>query len=388
MLTILEILGKNIVRTFYQLFQLRLQALESEFASLRIEEELPLIERKFILSLTWHYQLPQMDVENEELADILGPLDAFTIHGLCETNKQIQNRVHVNVTEVLRSPELNNNISLEITGEELLSNLKTSWKDKDRNDEFFWEMEYYKHGGSSSYQDVYDYFKVAYQLYEHLNLIQLLDRHLALPSLISTFSKRTIHNVLRKGFQDHAVQVICKRKRDVEEFRFYYRLTGPFSFKNFRGIDSIENAYPPTCDKNGLRLPPKGAWATRKTQPRLFGYIRCQSMMQPSEETGFLTSDGLLELGALNEVSELFELKEVVAGFYELFSGKGSCGLFRGRLVCNKKPKTTMFMLSGNGHLEADFLFSWHLGYAHTGAKRTVWLGSEQSFSLIFKFAY
>ncbi|CAR27164.1 hypothetical protein ZYGR_0I04360 [Zygosaccharomyces rouxii] len=377
-------LGKDIVRTFYELNQLPMLGAEPDLSSLHIEEP-PLIERMFTLSLIWRYQLPQIDVENETPVNILGPLNAFTIHGLWESTMRVHAPAFVDVTKVLQSPELNNDNSLEITGEELLGNLKKYWKDKDGNDEYFWESEYLKHGGSNSSRDVYDYFKMAYDLYEKLNLMQVLQRNLALPSLESHFRRRTIENIISQGFHNRRIQVLCKRRKDLEEFRFSYKLTGPFELENFRPIDAVKVVYPPTCDRRGLRFLPKGASVNRKNEPRLFGYIHCQNMMLP-RENGFLNRDGSLEYGGLTGQSAIFELTEFVAGFYELSSDKGSCRLLHGRLICDANDKTAIFTINENGCLELESVPSWYLRTAYPTGKRTIWLSGKQSSILIFKF--
>lgn len=317
----------------------------------------------FLQTQFWDYIPSRPDLSPGELEKELGPVDSFTIHGLwpdncrggfeqfCDDSLAIDD-----VYYLLNSDQFNKDQNnLEISGKELLSKLDRLWKSNNGNDESLWIHEYNKHGtciktirpdcysrwGNGELteqntdfkkQSVYDYFRVAYNLYTKLDTFQILKEHGIEPSLKNSYTRDEIQSALNKGFKDHNVFFACDRHHALNEVWFYHVLQGSLLGEKFEPIDSLRTGLS-RCPEKDIKLYPKGYIPANNgggghKGPQLRGIIRL------SGYEGFLIKNGHW---MIKGTPANFQLLKAPFGGYHLKSRTGFCGLSKdGLLTCNK----------------------------------------------------
>lgn len=205
----------------------------------------------FLLTQFWDYYPP------------IGANDTFTLHGiwpnLCYNNYLQFCDDSLEVSKVR-----------EIVGKfdpQLVKDLDKYWKNINGNDDSLWEHEFNKHGTCVNtikpscyvdykpYKNVYDYFKVAMNLYKTLPTFQFLEQEGIVPSSEKTYTKKEISDALIKHF-GHEVNFKCNRFNGIQEIWYYYHLQGPLTGEKFIPIEAVVKS---NCPETGIKFFPKGS---------------------------------------------------------------------------------------------------------------------------------
>ncbi|CCE63795.1 hypothetical protein TPHA_0F03140 [Tetrapisispora phaffii CBS 4417] len=253
----------------------------------------------FLQTQFWNYRPSRVGMNATEIENELGPLDAFTIHGLwpdncdggfeqfCDKSLFIDDVYHL-----LKSDEFNgeNSQDLEISGENLLNNLTSLWKSNNGNHESLWIHEFNKHGScintlkpkcyknwnnisnsksivSKEENDyykkraVYDYFRITYNLYNENNSFEKLAKFGIVPSNSTTYTKEQIENALgsTEGTDEVTAKIFinCDSNNVLNEVWYFYLLKGSLLQEEFVPIDSFDNKRS-RCKATGIKFYQKG----------------------------------------------------------------------------------------------------------------------------------
>lgn len=338
----------------------------------------------FLQTQFWDYVPSRSGMDDDELEKQLGPLDSFTIHGLWPDNCQggfeqfCDDSLAIDdVYYLLNSDQFNDEkYGLQISGKELLKEMSRLWKSNNGNDESLWIHEYNKHGTciktirpncyarwknektigqeiDYKKQSVYDYFRVAYNIYKSLNTTEMLREQGIVPSLTKTYTRKEIQSALNSGFDNHEVFFACDRHQALNEIWYYHVLQGSLLGEEFTPIASLRNGYS-RCPERGIKFYPKGYIPSNNgggdnKRPMMRGIIRL------SGYEGFLIRNGRW---MIKGTPANFQLVEAPFGGYHLKSRNGYCGLSEtGMLTCNKH-------IGNAGQFEYDSDKGGYLGYS------------------------
>lgn len=338
----------------------------------------------FLQTQFWDYVPSRPGMDDDQLEKQLGPLDSFTIHGLwpdncrggfeqfCDDSLAIDD-----VYYLLNSKQFNDESNkLEISGKDLLEEMNRLWKSNNGNDESLWIHEYNKHGtciktirpdcysrwkndkvvGTDvdyKKQSVYDYFRVAYNIYKSLNTTEILKEHGIVPSETKSYTRDEIQSALNSGFNDHSVFFACDRHHSINEVWYYHVLKGSLLGEDFIPIESLRNGNS-RCPEKGIKFYPKGYIPSGNgggghDGPMVRGIIRL------SGYEGFLIRNGRW---MIKGTPANFQLLKAPFGGYHLRSRNGYCGVSEnGLLSCNKH-------LGNAGQFEYDADKGGYLGYS------------------------
>lgn len=196
-----------------------------------------------------------------------GPSDSFTLHGLWPDNCDGSYAQFCDSLLNVEADNIDNIISSEFGDQNLLNTMQTYWKNFDGSDETLWEHEYNKHGtciktnspacyGDSFQQDenVYNFYKVAVDLYQKYPTYQFLTNAGIVPSTSQTYTFDQISQALSSNFNGHSVYFKCDRNNALQEVWYYHNLQGPLIQENFVQIDSLTQS---RCPQTGIQFLPK-----------------------------------------------------------------------------------------------------------------------------------
>ncbi|AET41584.1 ribonuclease T2 Ecym_8306 [Eremothecium cymbalariae DBVPG len=235
----------------------------------------------FLLTQLWQYDDSSPYLRyGRKREENRGPKDAFTVHGLwgdrCDgsydqfCNPQLAVK---GVTEVLEQAGLNDG-SLPVSGEELLKEMRKWWPSTKGSVDEFWSHEYNKHGLCMStllpqcFQDgkaaggshiasqelsVYNYFRVAMNLFKRYDTFAVLRKHGIVPSCTRTYKLQEIKAALRNVFGVD-VEVRCDNKHAISEVWYFHILKGSVLGEQFLLLDSASAS---NCPSSGIRWYPK-----------------------------------------------------------------------------------------------------------------------------------
>ncbi|GEQ68411.1 hypothetical protein JCM33374_g2079 [Metschnikowia sp. JCM 33374] len=171
-----------------------------------------------------------------------GPSDSFTLHGLWPDNCDGTYRQFCDSSLNVQAGNIDNIIGTEFNDQTLLSNMQTYWKNFDGSDEELWEHEYNKHGtciqtnrpecyGDSFQQDqnIYNFYRIAYDLYEKYPTYQFLTNAGIVPSTSQTYTFDQISSALSSNFNGHSVYFKCDKNNALQEVWYYHHLQGPLN---------------------------------------------------------------------------------------------------------------------------------------------------------------
>ncbi|SJM86118.1 related to Ribonuclease T2-like [Zygosaccharomyces bailii] len=311
----------------------------------------------FLQTQFWDYDPSAPDLNRDQLERELGPLDSFTIHGLwpdncaggyeqfCDPSSTIRD-----VSTLLKSEQFNSDEhGLEYSGEELLEILSRYWKGIRGNDEPLWIHEFNKHGTCiktikpncySRWEDsntevktidfhkqaVYDYFRVAYNLYKKLNTSEILAAKGIVPSTKKVYTRQEIEKALNEGFHGLQVHLVCDRNQAINEVWYYHVLKGSLLGQQFVPIPAV-GARHSNCPESGVKFLPKG-YHVPSRRPLLTGFVKL------SGQSGFLVKNGHW---MTKGTPATFSLLDNPFGDYYLRSRNGLCGFNNdGALQCNR----------------------------------------------------
>lgn len=343
-----------------------------------------------------------------DYAQSVGPADSFTNHGLwpdncdgtyqqfCNTDNQIDD-----VSNLLNDPQFNG-ADAPIAGSDLLSSMETYWKSDNGDDESLWTHEYNKHGtcintlaadcyekwgvtSDPKKQAVYDYFRIAMDLFSKKNTYETLKAAGIVPSNDQTYSQSQIADALKQGHDGFEVHFICDDNGALNQVWYYHVLQGSLLGEQFTPIDSLE--HDTECPQDGISYPPKGQASTTppnkpnppsNPNPPTSGNT---GSIQVSDGSSFLIRNGHLYSGGSPAT---FTLIEAQFGGYNLKSGAGYCsvGSSDGLLSCDQDvSQASQFDFdSDSGSIGYSGSNDWHADSQPDGNEQLpVYAGSSDS---------
>lgn len=198
-----------------------------------------------------------------------GPDDAFTLHGLWPDNCDGTYDSFCNKDIEVTSVEL----IISSFDSSLLQEMENYWPDYQGDDDSFWVHEFNKHGtcvstiNPSCYsnfkenQNVYDFFKVAMDLYKTLPTFEFLKAEGIVPSTSATYTSDQIDAALKKHFGKE-VYFKCDENNVLNEIWYFHHIKGPLTGENFVAIDRLQDS---SCPSSGIKFTPKGTNPVTKT---------------------------------------------------------------------------------------------------------------------------
>jgi len=284
-----------------------------------------------------------------------GPNDSFTVHGLWPDNCAMDGSYQQNCNSKLNVGSVTN--VLKSFGEdELLSNMTKYWKNINGNDASLWQHEFNKHGtcvntiNPSCYgddfktnQNVVDYFKVAFHLFEQLPTFEWLKDAGITPSNSKTYTSDEISKALKDKF-GHEVYIGCDKNNGLNEVWYFHQLKGSLLGEQFHRIDSFSSS---KCPSSGIKFVPK----TSSTSPSSSSTFSGSSPTSTGDVSkGYVKLTGqsgcLIKSGQwyVSGTCATYRLEEAEFGGYNLRSSAGYCALNSdGFLACSQGTSPDQF---------------------------------------------
>jgi ribonuclease T2 len=202
-----------------------------------------------------------------------GPSDKFTLHGLwpdnCDGTYQQFCNTDAEISQTVKS------IIVDEFGDTALYNtMSTVWKNYNGDDEELWQHEYNKHGtcintlDASCYidaetnQNVYDFYRIAVELYNNLDTYSFLVAEGIVPSTSQTYTKDQIQSALNKHFGGNAVYFSCDDSNALLQVWYFHHVKGSVLSEDFIQIPSLSTS---GCSNSGIKWVPKGTSTTPTT---------------------------------------------------------------------------------------------------------------------------
>ncbi|GEQ67420.1 hypothetical protein JCM33374_g1085 [Metschnikowia sp. JCM 33374] len=280
----------------------------------------------------------------------IGGNESFTLHGLWPDNCDGSYEQFCDGKLNIQRGDIERIVVDEFKDPELLSKIKTSWKNFNGDDESLWVHEFNKHAtciktirpqcyGSEFKKDqnVYDFLSIAVKLYEKYPTFKFLAENGIVPSLTETYTFDQISDALSSNFNGHKVFFKCNRYQALQEVWYFHHLQGPLTNENFVQIPSLSNS---NCPKTGIKFLPKGNFRPPPSQPPKKPDGKAGTI-KLSGHSGCLISNGeWYNQGTCAK----FQAKESQFGGINLVSSKGVCGVTAaGVLNCNRQNMASRF---------------------------------------------
>lgn len=243
----------------------------------------------------------------------------------------------------------------------LVQDLSEYWKNFNGNDESLWQHEFNKHGTCVNtikpscyfdyqpHQNVYDYFRVAMNLYKKLDTYDFLASEGIVPLNDKTYTKEQIQNALDKYF-GRKVYFHCNRYNGIQEVWYYHHLKGPLTSEEFVPIDATMES---SCPDTGIKFFPKGS----------FGHIPPPPKHPDDLPRGYLKLGGGCAISNgkffTKGTCATFRVKKAEFGGYNLLSSKGTCFVDQGKIVCNKSNNSQNQFNMKDGAIGYNNVFKW-----------------------------
>lgn len=290
----------------------------------------------------WDYY-PPVGAENE-----------FTLHGLWPDNCDGTYEQFCDSGATITNGKLRKIIVDGFNDAELFDKMLKVWKNFNGNDESLWVHEFNKHATCmrtlkppcygkdfKKDQNVYDYFRVAMNLYQKLPTFEFLGQNGIVPTLDRTYTREEIARALSDNFGGHEVMFKCNRYKALQEIWYFHHLRGSAKQEHFVPISSLMRT---NCPATGIRFIPKGKLDILPGQPPKPpggrpGYIKL------SGHDGCLISNGQFYN---HGTCATFRVKESEFGGRNILSSKGVCGVDgAGVLNCNRQnePSSSLFQV-------------------------------------------
>ncbi|OBA19833.1 ribonuclease T2 [Metschnikowia bicuspidata var. bicuspidata NRRL YB-4993] len=196
-----------------------------------------------------------------------GPSDSFTLHGLWPDNCDGTYHQFCNDLLNIEAANIKTIIGSEFNDQALLSKMETFWKNYDGPDTLLWEHEFNKHGtcintnspacyGSNFKKDenVYNYYRIAFNLFEKYPTYQFLTDAGIVPSNEQTYTFDQISEALSSNFDGHSVYFNCDHENALQEVWYFHHMQGPLISESFVKIDSLTQS---GCSRTGIKFIPK-----------------------------------------------------------------------------------------------------------------------------------
>ncbi|CCH43845.1 Ribonuclease [Wickerhamomyces ciferrii] len=288
-----------------------------------------------------------------------GPDDVFTLHGLWPDNCSKDGSYQQNCNSKLNVGDVAS--VLKSFGEdELLTKMQTNWKNLGGNDANLWKHEFNKHGtcvntiNPSCYgddfktnQNVVDYFKIAYNLYEKLPTYKWLTEAGITPSTDKTYTKEEILKVLTDKFGSEPY-IGCDSKNALNEVWYFHQLKGSLLGENFQHIDSFSNS---KCPSTGIKFTPKGSNSpspTKSSNPSKPTGDSSRGFVKLSNQDGCLIKNGKWYVSGTCATYTLEKLDQGV----KLRSNGGYCNVDSTKVLsCTKSNDGSIFQIDSSSKI-------------------------------------
>ncbi|KIY73499.1 ribonuclease [Cylindrobasidium torrendii FP15055 ss-10] len=279
-----------------------------------------------------------------------GPADSWTIHGLwpdhcdgtydqsCDSSRQ-----YTDIAGILSD----NGAS------DVLSDMKTYWKDYNGDDASFWAHEWGKHGtcmstleldcfGSNAEQgvDATAYFTSTVNLFKSYTTYEWLAKHDITPSSSGTHKLSDILSALKT--ESGVTPAIDCESNSLNQIYWYFNLKGSAIDGKFVAIDAPKAG---SCPSSGIKYPPKsGSSSTTTTSDGSLPAKATIVALQNGQSIGGLISKGVVSTQTL----ATFTLSGSKNSF-TMTSSKGSCGVSSGELSCGSSVSSSTFSAVTDG---------------------------------------
>lgn len=332
-----------------------------------------------------------------------GPDDLFTLHGLWPDNCDgTYEQFCDNSNTIANDGSSIESIIVDSFGDqELYDNLNVAWKDIKGNDHSLWAHEWNKHGtcintilpkcytNYQQHQNVYNYYKILYDLFETLPTYKWLVDAGITPSNSKTYTKSQIQQALNSKFGAD-VYFKCDSNNAINEIWYFHHIKGSLLQQNFIPIDSLSSS---NCPSSGILFPPKQGGSgsdpsptkttTTASGPVPTG-IPSSGYIKLSGKSGCLISNGKWYTSG---TCATYHFSQSSNDNITIKSSKGSCGVdSSNNFVCGSSVEQTGFEVD-NGQIGVDGNYEWCLG-GSTGsgssAQTSIYLsdGSCSSFTI------
>ncbi|KAI5956268.1 RNY1 [Candida jiufengensis] len=269
-----------------------------------------------------------------------GPSDLFTLHGLWPDNCDGTYEQFCDTTTTIADDgsTVQSIIVDQFNDATLYNDLNTVWKDINGNDHSLWAHEWNKHGTCintilpkcySSYQtneNVYNYYKILYQLFETLPTYKWLTAAGITPSTSKTYSKTQIQQALSSNFGQN-VYFKCDSNNALSEIWYFHHIKGSLLQQNFIPIAPLSNS---NCPSTGILFPPKGnsgtnpqPTTTQTSGPAPTG-VPATGYITLSGKSGCLISNGKYYTSG---TCATYHFSSSSFGGVSISSSKGGCGI-------------------------------------------------------------
>ncbi|QGN14996.1 ribonuclease T2-like [Kluyveromyces marxianus] len=303
----------------------------------------------------WDYIAPDGVTDPEEIVRHLGPLDSFTNHGLWPDNcdgsyAQFCNRNYDidDVWHLLNEDEFNND-DLPVPGRSLLASMDSYWKSNTGDDESLWIHEFNKHGtciktiSSDCYkrwgvvtdpkkQAVYDYFRIAMNLFKKKNTYEMLKTAGIEPSVDKFYTRSEISEALKNGHNGEEVHFSCDRHGALNEVWYFHSLKGSLLGEQFIPIGALKTNT--NCPESKIAFYPKGHKPSSYRPPNR-PHQGIRGKVRIGNGDGFLIKNGHWYSKG---TPATYFLIEAPFGNFHLKTRMGYCGInnSNGIFACNK----------------------------------------------------
>ena len=286
----------------------------------------------------------------------VGADDEFTLHGLWPDNCDGSYEQFCDNSLNIAGKSVHDIVVGQFNDLALYDKMTKSWKNFNGDDASLWIHEFNKHGTCvhtmnpncyASYkqdQNIYDFYRIAVDLYEKLPTYKFLTDAGIVPSSNVTYTKAQIAAALNQNFGDNTVYFKCNRFNALQEIWYFHNIQGSVRSENFKQIDSMMGS---SCPADGIHFYPKG-WrpgndggnSPRPAPPSTpnNGYVKL------SDHPGCLISNGQwYQYGTCAR----FNLQKSQFGGYNLKSSKGFCGFdSNNQLACSSFYQASKYQFS------------------------------------------
>lgn len=277
----------------------------------------------------------------------VGADDEWTLHGLwpdncdgtyaqfCDNSLEIQGSIENIVKNEFNDPDLYNTMS-------------KTWKSNNGNDDSLWLHEFNKHGtcintirpkcysNYKSDENIYDYFRIAVDLYEKLPTYKFLTDAGITPSNSKTYTKSQIAKALSDNFSGKQVYFKCDNNQALQEVWYFHHLQGSLRGQNFKPMDTLSSA---RCPDSGIKFLPKSGSNAPPNPPG--GGDSSKGYIKLLDKPGCLISNGKYYTSG---TCATYQIAKLEFGGSTIKSSKGYCGIdSNGDFNCNGSNQASKF---------------------------------------------
>lgn len=302
----------------------------------------------------------------------VGADDEWTLHGLWPDNCDGSYEQFCDDSLTI-SGSVKSIIVDEFGDNELYDFMTKTWKNYNGDDESLWEHEYNKHGtcirtikpkcysNPKRNQNVYDFYRIAVNLYKKLNTYKFLTDAGIEPSTTKTYTKDQIQKALNKGFGEKTVYFKCDKSNALQEVWYFHHIKGSVLGEQFVEINALSSS---GCSNLGIKWVPKGEKAGPTPTSSNGGSkpTGTKGNIKVEGKSGCLISNGkYYEKGTCAS----FTFAKATFGGYNIKSSKGYCGVDgKGQFACGSsfQPSDYQFNHGENGEVGYGNNYKWCFG--------------------------